>query len=432
MSSNLSGTIGSLLTVALMTSGGGASHNWALGSHGYGVAQVQADLGVLGFDPGPVKGIVTKRLWQSANQYIAIRGLTRGASLSSRLAATMAHMGTIPQDATGPLRLAMLAVQDDLKTVGLYQGALDGRWSKALSRAVIAFQRHTGQSPTGTLTAPTLRAMAHWTAVAVTARRHWRYQAQPQDTYSELAWAADLPYSGFVAANGGGTPLKAGQVIRWVAATPKPSPAPSGTVPRSHPPSQPSTPLSTGVLANLDPVSDLVVLNPSGPVAAALVAAERQAGARIDLSISGQWALTHLPLVKQLAALGNEIAVNGYSGANLNQLPAWGVNQELKWAVHAVESETGSAPSFLFTAEKPDSAAVQAAGQQNLTALWAALTVGNAGGIRQTTAAVEMALIRHPNQAVMITAPVDWAMLFKQLASRHFVFETLGQIWASH
>lgn len=431
MASNLSGTISSLLSLALLTSGGSSSHTWQLGSQGYQVAQIQADLGVLGFDPGPVKGVVTRKLLASADQYVTTFGINKDESLASQLDGTLSAMGTVPKNAQGPL---MLAVQDDLKTLRLYHGPLDGHWSSQLSEAVGTFQGKVGVSVTGSLTANTLKEMAHWTAVSVTAQHHWLYQVQSGDTWSTLAWAAHLPVKRFTAANGGGT-LKVGKSVLWKAPAP-PSRSPGGhsaSAPPSPPKPQPSaTPsVSTGVLANLNPVADLVLIDPTTSSVEALVASENQTAARVDVSVSGQWALTHPDLVQSLSHLGNEMAISGYSGANLNQLPPWGVTQELKWAVHAIESETGRSPSFLFTEQKPDLTVLKAAQSENLTALWADASVPPGGSVTQTTQSTVSVLLHHSNQAVSLQAPVNWSALFKELAQHHFVFETFGQIWAS-
>lgn len=424
---SLSQAISTVLSIALVTSGGTSGQSWRIGEMDYQVAVIQAQLGVLGFDAGPVTGEMTGRTLKSADEYVATFGLRNKSSLGAQLGDTIALMGTVPASAHGAL---ILSVEADLKSLGLYAGPLDGQWSPRLGQAVRAFQNRVGQSQTGTLTAATLSEVAHWTAVAVAASHHWPYQAQSGDTLALLAWAAHLPFTGFTRANNShGTEVLAGQAIQWRTAKPPAPQASKPPAPAPPPPAAASAP--TGVLANLDPVSDLVLVQPTTSEVNALITAESTNSASIDVALTGQWALLHPDLVKALAQLGNEIAVTGYTGQSLNSLPPWGVTQELNWAVHAVSAETGTAPTFLLSMQKPLPSVDTAAHGANLVVMSPSLALPAGSSPASTTGAVEQALLGHANQIVALTGAVDWATLFQQLAAKHFVFETLGQIWAN-
>ncbi|MCL5115987.1 MAG: polysaccharide deacetylase [Firmicutes bacterium] len=430
---NLLQAVSSLLSVALLTSGGGSPASWSIGQEGYAQAEIQAELGVLGFNPGPVTGRVSEQMLKSADEYVATFGLQKNASFQSQLSATIHEMGTVPSGAHGAL---VLSVESDLSTLGLYHGTLNGQWSQSLTDALSTFEHQIGQANTQSLTASTLTTLAHLTAVAVTARHHWAYQAQPGDSLALLAFAAHLPYQGFALANNlHGTSLWAGQTINWKTAKAK---APATTPAKSAPPpSAAASPggggssTSTGVLANLKPVADLVVLDPSPSDVKALAAAEAAANVTVDVSVSGQWALLHAHLVKALAQLGNELAISGYSGDNLNALPKWGVTQELTWGVHAMASASGTAPTFYIGVEAPNATVTSVADGLNLVAMAPNTVVGEGRSVSGTTAALQAALLAHPNRVVEITGSVNWTALFAGLKAKHFVFETLGQIWAN-
>ncbi len=436
MTANLWHAVGTLLSVALLTSGGGAHQAWRNGEQGYGVAQLQAELGVLGFSPGPLNGHLTERVWQSMDSYASTFGIHASQSLASQVSETLTEMGTVPQSARGPV---IGAVQQDLTILGVYKGPISAHWSAAMAHAVMALQRQVGLPTTGALTATTLTTLAHLAAVSVTARHRWKYYAQPGDTLVTLAYAAHLSYPGFARANDAhGSELLAGQLVRWTTRPPsprkrvkKPAHQARATPPPSPPPAHaaPSTGTDSGVLANLKPLADLVLVNPGTTQALALMAAEQTVANRIDVAVSGQWALMHPALIKELTVLGNGLAIDGYSVANLNSLPVWGVRQELSWSRNILTSETGTAPTFVFTLANPNAMVVAAASQTRLIPV-AADDVVSGRKASATTMSLEQALLSHNEQTVAVSGPVNWTALFQYLGRHQFVFETLGQIWA--
>ncbi len=427
----LAHAISSVLSIALLTSGGSSPANWQAGAHGYTVAEVQSQLGVLGFNPGPVTGQMSPQLLQSADEYASAFGVKRRVPWAQQLDATIHAMGTVPTVTQGAL---VLSVEDDLGKLGLDSAPLTGQSAARLTAAIKAFQQQVALPQTGTLTAPTLASLAHWTAVRVTASHHWPYQAQPGDSLSLLAWAAQLPAVGFEAANNEhGTSVDQGQPIHWATKTitTPPSPPPkSPTKPSSLTPPSSPTPGTTAVLANIRPVSDLVVMTPDASQVNSLLDAEAGTRVSVDVAVTGEWAELHPGLVKALQQAGNDIAVTGYSGKNLNVLPRWGVLQELNWAVHAVRSSTGQSPTFLFAVQRADPVVIQAAGSLNLVPMSAQAVVHGSSALSATTAQLQQALLAHPNQTVALQGAVDWPVLLRDLNSQHFVFESLSQIWA--
>lgn len=449
MSSALvSQAIRSLLSVALLTSGGGATSHWQPGIKGYSVAQVQADLGVLGFNAGPVNGRLSETVSTASAVYRATFGWQSGTHMTESLQRTISAMGTVSPSARGSL---VLSVQNDLRLLGLYKGPLNGEISSGLTSAIQQFQKVVGQSASGTLTAQTLLSLAHWSAVRVTAHNHWLYRAEAGDSLSLLAWASGYPYKGFAAANAShGNQVDVGQTIHWksiaapaVKVPQKPRASNHPTTPKSNPPASP-TPTNqgatpppsaensvTGVLSNIKPIADLVVVNPSASDTQALLAQEQSRRIMVDVSVTGQWALLHPKLMHELVALGNQVVISGYSGADLNQLPKWGVMQEINWATKALSDTTNTTPTFLFLLSRPDSTVTEVADSDHLVAMYPNITVGSPNLAQIASSAVQTALLNHPDEVVALTSPVNWNHLFSSLDQHHFIFETLGQIWAN-
>ncbi len=431
MIANLSSTIAALMSAALLTSGGAPGHHWQLGQSGYAVARVQTQLGVLGFYPASVNGRVDRALLRAADSYVTRFGVGGSAPLTNQFSHPLAASGTVAKENIGPLTDA---VEEDLRILRLYRGSMDRPWSSTIGQAVVTFQRRVGLSPSGSLTTKTLSALAHWTAVAVAARNHWRYVVMPGDSWSLLAWASDLPQSRLAAANGDN--LVAGQAIDWALAQPaRQSPHPSSPPGNSTPPSTSLPPPAgskavVGVLANIRPISDLVLLNPNLQEVQSLCTAESRDKVAVDVAVEGEWALTHLTLVNELAKLGNTVAITSYSGANLKTLPAWGVHQELTWARQALGGLLGAFPQFLLTPSGDGETISAEAGRLHLVPITPAITLslGSSAGANANT--VAEALLRHPNQVVATQGPINWMRLFSHLSARRFVFETLAQIWS--
>ncbi len=433
MASNMAHAISSILSVTLLTSAGSPASHWQIGEKGYRVAEVQAQLGVLGFDAGSVDGQVSERMLQATDDYVAAFGLLPKTPVRTDLTKTIQALGTVPSGTKGTL---VLAVENDLRILGLYSGPLNGQWSPQLKRAIGGFDKKMGQPTDGTLSAHILSLIAHMTAVRVTARHHWAYRVRPGDTMSSLAFASGLPYQGFAAANNQhGAQLDVGQTIHWRTASPaspKKSRAhsiPGGT--KSSAPSSSTPPQSggsTGVLSNLKPISDLVVYNPSATEARALIQAEQSDNVSVDVAVSGQWALTHPTLMHTLSRVGNELDLNGYSGQRLNSLPAWGVKQELSWGLHAFQDSLGRAPTFVISDAAANTTVTSAADALKLVIMNPNDVITSGPNVTQKT---ETALLSQPNRVVEVSKPLNWSELFRDLKAKSFVFETLGQIWAS-
>ncbi|MCY0880285.1 MAG: hypothetical protein OWU84_15285 [Firmicutes bacterium] len=427
-----------LLSLALVSSAGNSAQPWQLGASGYAVAKTQADLGMLGYDVGPVTGVMNERTLSQAARFEAAFGVSPGA-LDARLATTVRSMGAVTGPLQGPV---VLALESDLAQLGLYAGPYATRETPALSQALEQARQNLGLPATASISGTLLSAIAEATAIRVTARHDWTYRAQPGDTLSFLAWAAGLPLAGFERANPSpGNRVQVGQLIRWEVLAPPPV-VPKKT--KTTPPasrtqkSSPSRPISTstlppvtGVLANLKPVSDLVVMNPTSKEASALIAAEDSSHEAVDVDVAGEWAVTHPQLMNALKALGNEIAISGYTGANLDALPRWGIAQELSWAQRAVAAEVGTPPTYLILAHRPTPSVRALASRDNLIIMTPSVVILSSHSTRRTTAQVAAALLTHPNQIVVVNAPVRWRELFRELRRHHFVFETLGQVWAS-
>lgn len=457
----LSHGIGIVLSLALLGSAGSVSQPLTRGQSGYQVAEMQAELGVLGYDVGPVRGRVNSLLIRSAVDYETDFGLTAKEPFETQIAETLSMIGTVPINSGGAL---LLSVEDDLARLGLYHGTYSGDMNPGLESAIAAFQDEVSLPKTRTLTAATLQELAHYTAVRVTADHHWPYTAQPHDTLRLLAWAANLPLLGFARANDAhGSTVWVGQMIHWRTETPpqqpsskisahsrgsssstnqeksttppvqrsKPSPPAVSKIGYNSAPVGPtsSTPtIAPGVLSNLKPLADLVMMNPRARAVESLLTAEEASNVTIDVAISGEWALLHQSLVKQLIAEGNELVLSGYASTNLNSLSSAAVLQELTWGKAALTRVAGTAPTFVMSNANPGTSVSQAAQKLGMVTMDANVIVdSHYVGAK----ALANLLMDHRNDVILVTGSTRFSSLFRDLAAHHFVFETLGQIWAN-
>lgn len=415
--------IGSIMSLSLLTTGVPPGQQLAVGSHGTESSDIQALLGILGYNPGPVTGTMNQKTLNAADVFVTDFGAH--STLDAQLQKTLTGMATWSTSTHGA---AVLAVQDQLRGFHLYDGPLDGTWSPALTSAFKAFCRDAGVSAKGAVTGKALVELAHLTSVRLDHQHRWSYRAESGDTMSRLAWATGMSLSRFQAANPAhGKILWKGQQVRWTPAAPtskaphsSPAPAPTSTPPSSTP---------SGVLANLNPVAALVVIEPSAAEVANILKGEAtQKHMFIDVSVTGEWALSHQDLVKALAQHGNEVDLAGYTGTNLNRLPKWGVRQELTWGSRVLASELGSAPTFAVFPWTPTTATKKLLDQANLVDMSPHTTL-----TAPSTATLTTTLLKNENQVVAMTGSdaVRWSALASELKGKHFVFENLGQIWAN-
>ncbi|MCY0907233.1 MAG: peptidoglycan-binding protein [Sulfobacillus thermotolerans] len=425
--------------------------SWIQGHDPVAVATVQAQLDVLGYNAGPLTGQVTPNFYHSVANFVTQFGIGPKASFTTQVADIVRTLPALPSYVSGA---SVLAVQSWLQEWKLYQGALNGRMSPTLSQSVKKFQTIAGLSATGVLNGPTLSALAHLATVRVAAHKRWTYAAQPGDKMRLLAWAAGVPLKTFERANAEhGTLLWVGQPVVFypkVSAHTNPIQKPDkrASSPRVKIPahrdlssvqSQPaaqsssgsSTP-STGVLSNLQPIAAFVLYDPQKAVIQALLSAQkRYPHALIDVAITGEWALTHTRLMKALAKSGNEIIMDGYSGVSLNTLPDWGIRQEVTWSVKALSQTTGQTPVFISQSVPFQSSVLGEISAQNVIALSPSVVVTQS---HWATVMVH-ALLDHPEGVVgSVYGPQSsqgWDRVFQRLATDHFVFLTLGQVWAN-
>lgn len=420
VSGTIPAIVGSILSLSLITYGAPHQSHLAVGSTGLTIAQDQGYLDVLGFNAGPVTGTVNQATLDAAANYITQFGPSVKNTLNQKLQTTIQRVGPFSNHETGS---GVLAVQDWLHQWNVYSGPLNGRMSTTLTTAVGTFQRDVGIPKTGQLNGPTLAELVHLAAVRTAYRRGWTYHAVSGDSMEALAFAVSIPLSTMEQANPQhGQHLWSGQRVHW--RVPKPaSPPPSVSRPLSGVPSV------TGVLSNIQPVAALVVMNPTSSQVRSLLKAQKGTHDLVDVSVTGQWALTHSALLNALAQAGDEIDVSGYTGQNLNTLPAWGVKQELLWSEKILSSVTGAPPTFVVGPSAPNGTVQGAAAELNLVPMPVNTTLNG----QASPQIVERALLAK-SQGVVAISPApgfQWKVLFRDLKQKHFVFLQLGQIWAS-
>ena len=410
-----------LLTLTALAQATPANASVTPASHGYAVAEVQALLGVLGYSAGAVTGRMNPQTLTALSLFVTTHPGT--TSLTSRLSRAVTELG--PEKTPTPAQTAALAA--DL--------ALWPQFArKPVSEAWPAWAAAAGLPSPSAWVPENWLTLAHLSAVRVTRLHQWPYRAEAGDSWSRLAFAAQLPESGFSAANQvHGSTLWVGQPIHWTVssplkpATPPAQPAPASSVPATPAPTPPpSLPSTSGVYSNLRPVASLVWWNPNTAGVDRLLNAERHFHMAVDVSVTGQWAVTHPKLIYRLVQAGNELDIGGYSGANLDQLPAWGVTQELTWSNQVLRRLTGSPANYVIFPETPNAIVTTRAAQLNLTAMAA-----NQVWWAPSPSRVAAWLTGHPNQILLLAGPYNqWWSLLDRLQTRHFVFETVAQIWA--
>lgn len=391
--------VATVLASALLASSG-SPLTVATGPASAPVAEDIALLDALGYDAGPVGGPVSPSTVSAAAEFLAQRPTVGSASLTAALSAAAAT--------STPNTRARQAIAGWL---GQWRIS-GGTWAQQMSRV----QRQLHLPVTGRLDGKTRVVLAHLAAVRALYESGQPYRAEPGDTLGAIAWAIGLPLSQLEAWNPAHGPwLWVGQTVVWrpPAPTANPVPAAAHTVP---------------ALTPLNPVAALVVLNPDIRQTVTLLNAEHRFHQSLAVSVSGQWALLHAPLVRQYAQAGNDVAIDGYEGSGLNRLPPWGVRRDLTWASQIVKTDLHQAPAFLVTDPPPDAAVRGTALALGLSPIAVAETLPAS----TTTPQLAAALMHHPDATLAVAgqAPINWSQLFAVLARNHFVFLTLSQMWA--
>ncbi|WP_053959055.1 peptidoglycan-binding protein [Sulfobacillus thermosulfidooxidans] len=421
------------------------------------VASLQADLDALGFNAGPIDGQMSTRTYQAMAEFVTQFGQSPSQSLGQQVSQIVKSLPNLGTELSGT---SILAMQTWLSRWHLYHGPLNGQSSSGFMQAIRQFERKTGIPVTNQLDGITLASLAHLAVITQAVHHHWTYVAEKGDQMRQLAWAAGLPLSQFESLNTlHGSLLWVGQVVNFSSSslsrkshfsspdlhqhlgTTAPDNGTSSAQGHnsSHPVS--STPSqniftpapSSAIFSNIQPIAAFVVYNPSRKVLTALLQAQKRfPHDLIDVAVTGLWAVNHPQSMKSLAQSGNEIIISGYTGISLNQLPAWGVRQEITWAKRAMLTTAGIAPVFV---SQPISF------NQSTTSLIDGLNmIGMSPNVMMpssswsTNLATSM-LLSHVNQIVGTTdypqSVEQWDNFFKALQSRHFVFLNLGQIWAN-
>ncbi len=442
--------IASVLSMSLMASGT-AKPLQLKETDPVAVASLQANLDVLGFNAGAPNGHISASTYQAMTKFVTQFGQRSSEPINVQVAHIVRSLPDLGTHLSGA---SILAMQSWLARWRLYHGALNGQSSTALIHALNLFQQDTGIPRTNQFNGQTLATLAHLAVVSEAISHHWQYTVEPGDQMRQLAWVAHIPLKQFEAMNGQHKQvLWVGQVIHF-----------TQTAKKMHPPHQPthhrrpSEPItkkktrpfktlhhssttrkpassspapSTGVFSNIQPIAAFVVYNPSSSSLTALLQAQKSYPHDfIDVAITGQWAINHSDMMKKLAQRGNEIVMSGYTGVSLNQLPEWGVRQEIQWSQRAFEDAIGNKPAFV-TQSAPFSPKIR----NDLSALnVVSLSANVMAPSPWSTANTVSMLLTHPDQIVgTIVYPnsiTGWQGFFRQLQHHHFVFLSLGQIWA--
>lgn len=424
--------ISSVLSLSLVTQGAPSGPSLNPGTSGSQVAHLQSTLDALGFNAGPVTGTVNAQTLTAAAAFTTQFGPSTHHSIYERAPTRLSAIGTLSSNAAGP---TIVAVQSWLYGWNLYHGALNGKANVSFAQAVAKFQKQVGLPQSGHLNGTTLGVMSHLQSVKVIHAHGWSYHAMSGDTLATLAFATGISVSQLQRANvlHNGN-LWRGQVIHWKriahGSSPSSSSAPSSTHSASHPSSSPSSAPLTGPYSKLNPSAALVVMEPSTNAIRRLIKAEASIHGLHggpNVVVTGEWLLNHGRLARSLQKAGNEVDTAGYSGADLNTLPGWGVRQELTWSSTIFRSTFHQAPAFLVTPWSLHSSVVSTASTMGLVAMNPSKILS-----RSPTRVLDKTLLSSPSGIIEINNPsVAWKSLLTSLADHHFAFLTLGQIWAN-
>ncbi len=453
--------IASALSLSLLASGSIKSSQLN-GADPVAVASLQADLDVLGFNAGPLNGHISSASYPAVANYVTQFGQVPSQPLTKQVAHIVKSLPNLGTHLSGA---SVLAIQSWLAMWHLYQGPLNGQSSPTLIRDLNKFQQDAGIPVSNQFDGETLSTLAHLATIAAAVQHHWTYQAQQGDQMRQLAWATGIPLKRFEAMNPQhGKTLWVGQIVHFsmppkqtarrlqhhssshrtsqhisthyqhppastAVSTPKSSP-PSSSPPPSAKNLSPHAP--SGVLSNIQPIAAFVVYNPSKSALQGLFEAQKMyPHDLIDVAITGLWAVDHPRTMKALSQSGNEMIMSGYTGVSLNQLPGWGIRQEIQWEERAIHDTTGSNPVFVSQAEPFTQGTSNQINAQNVISMPPNVMVTSSHWLGSTAVSL---LLKHSDQVVGSTiypqSVAAWKQFFGQLQRHHFVFLNLGQIWA--
>lgn len=441
--------LASALSFSLITHGAPTEKYIALGHHGYTVALMQCNLELLGYHVGS-RGTIDSKTISVLDQYVTNSGVSHTKTLSRQIADQVLSLNV-----SHPNSLLQTTVQTWLQGMGIGKG-------QALSKthyvaALKTFQKDVGLSVTGQITGRTLELLAHLESVHIGVKKRWTYTVQSGDTLERMALASGLSVHQIEQDNNMTTSqIQKGQILNWKApvsshshpssssTTKTPSTkttsraqksgsatSPSSKTSKASAPTKTSSTQSpvvhsTGVFSNLQPVAALVVMEPSKSELSRLIADQKKWRQTLTIAVTGEWALTHPKVLRQAIHAGDGVALVGFSGANLNKLPSWGVKQELTWSQEALQSVLGQAPGFLIAPYAINARVSKLASSQGLVAMPTPITVSTG-----STSSLLKTILSHPQKIISINHAVAWPTVLSDLSHRHFHSLSLGQIWAN-
>lgn len=395
---NALAAVGLMLGYAVLAPSGQTPPSWQWGQQGAEVATAQLQLQWLGSGPPQITGRVDQSTVSALADFVV-----RTGSVPTPDALTQATATAKPSPAF------VKSVAQWLERRGL--GKSPAVWQ--------SFQRSVGLPPTGQPDRATLLAALHLRAIAVAAAHRWPYQAEAGDSWSLLAWAAEVPAQALEAKNPlHGGALWAGQTILWPAAEAKTAGPPT-----------PQRPNAT--FAGLRPLGALIFTDLTPEATSRLATVEERYRMGAAVAISGTWGLLHPNRLKALVQAGTSFAVTGFSDPPvLSKLPLAGVRQELQWGTSALAA-LGAPTTYVWSPE-PSSTVSEAVQAANLFLLPAPVQVRATGAKWSQT--VEQAVLDHPGQLVSVSlasAPTrGLSDLFATLKAHGMVLESLSQVWA--
>jgi peptidoglycan hydrolase-like protein with peptidoglycan-binding domain len=145
------------------------------GDSGEAVTQLQERLAVLGYYQGPVTGFFGEQTEAAVIAFQTSVGLAADGVVGPGTQSALAQASTTPApSAPGPIRAGatgdqVIALQERLRDLGYYEGAIDGDFGDATTAAVIAFQGQNGLAADGVVGPATEAALRQSDAVPASA-----------------------------------------------------------------------------------------------------------------------------------------------------------------------------------------------------------------------------------------------------------------------
>jgi hypothetical protein len=357
-------------------------------------------LGRLGQDPGGLTDI--QRAWTTYRHQHPNATVAEVWQLA-------ADAGALQEGATGP---AVAALETWLRTLGLYQGAIDGEFGPLTNAGVVALQGLLGVPGTGQVGSRLLPALRSGLLLHQAARQHTSVRLSGSWPLPFLSWVSGYSVSALVAANHW-TGNHGSGLVRWPSHS---VPALSGSIPVSVPGSH-----SRGIVA-------LVVVGAPGRLLTQL--AQKGANTPWTAAVYAAPALTDPATLSLLRRDGDEIEVAGYSGIPLSRLNAGAADQEVAWGTGALTALLGSRPRFLVVPDKFSSDIAQAASSSGLVAVDPTLYASGGraallGAARQARNGSVLAFSLTPH---LVSA---WPQVLTSLRAHHLWPVSLAQLEAA-